>query len=60
MSHTGVHRGGKSRKMNAKDVIILPAGMAHRFSQLDDPITYLVHRFEPKRSSNVASIRRFD
>ena len=49
MSHTGVHRGGESRKVKVKDVIIVPAGMAHRFSELDGPITYLVYRFEPKR-----------
>ena len=49
MSHTGVHKGGESRKVKAKDVIIVPAGMAHRFSELDGPIVYLVYRFEPKR-----------
>jgi mannose-6-phosphate isomerase-like protein (cupin superfamily) len=49
MSHTGVHRGGEPRRVKAKDVIIVPAGMAHRFSELDGPITYLVYRFEPKR-----------
>ena len=49
MSHTGTHRGGESRKVKAKDVIIVPAGMAHRFSELDGPIVYLVYRFEPKR-----------
>ena len=49
MSHTGTHRGGERRKVKAKDVIIVPAGMAHRFSELDGPITYLVYRFEPKR-----------
>ena len=49
MSHTGVHHGGESRKVRAKDVIIVPAGMAHRFSELDGQITYLVYRFEPKR-----------
>ena len=52
MSHTGVHRGGESRKVKVKDVIIVPAGMAHRFSELDGPITYLVYRFEPKRYLN--------
>jgi mannose-6-phosphate isomerase-like protein (cupin superfamily) len=31
-----------------KDVIIVPAGMPHRFSELDGPIVYLVYRFEPK------------
>jgi mannose-6-phosphate isomerase-like protein (cupin superfamily) len=49
MSQTGVHRGGESRRVRAKDVIIVPAGTAHRFSELDGPITYLVYRFEPKR-----------
>ena len=49
MSHTGTHRGGESRKVKAKDVIIVPAGMAHRFSELDGPIVYVVYRFEPKR-----------
>src|SRR4051812_36499099 len=47
-SQTGIHRGGVSRKVGPKDVIIVPAGMAHRFSELDGPITYLVYRFEPK------------
>jgi mannose-6-phosphate isomerase-like protein (cupin superfamily) len=49
MSHTGMHHGGESRKVKPHDVIIVPAGMAHRFSELDGPITYLVYRFEPKR-----------
>ena len=49
MSHTGMHHGGESRKVKPRDVIIVPAGMAHRFSELDGPITYLVYRFEPKR-----------
>jgi mannose-6-phosphate isomerase-like protein (cupin superfamily) len=49
MSQTGVHRGGESRRIQAKDVIIVPAGTPHRFSELDGPITYLVYRFEPKR-----------
>lgn len=49
MSQTGVHKGGESRRVKPKDVIIVPAGMPHRFSELDGPITYLVYRFEPKR-----------
>ena len=48
MSQTGLHHGGESRKVKPKDVIIVPAGTAHRFSELDGPITYLVYRFEPK------------
>ena len=48
-SHTGTHKGGESRQVGPKDVIIVPAGMPHRFSELDGPIVYLVYRFEPKR-----------
>jgi mannose-6-phosphate isomerase-like protein (cupin superfamily) len=47
MSHTGKHVGGESRHVGPKDVIVVPAGMAHRFSQLDGPISYLVYRFAP-------------
>jgi mannose-6-phosphate isomerase-like protein (cupin superfamily) len=47
-SHTGTHRGGESRRVGPRDVIIVPAGMPHRFSELDGPIVYLVYRFEPK------------
>ena len=49
MSQTGVHKGGESRRVKKDDVIIVPAGTAHRFSELDGPITYLVYRFEPKK-----------
>ena len=48
-SQTGIHRGGVSRHVGPKDVIIVPAGMPHRFSELDGPITYLVYRFEPSK-----------
>ena len=48
-SRTGTHQGGESRHVGPHDVIIVPAGTAHRFSVLDGPvITYLVYRFEPK------------
>jgi mannose-6-phosphate isomerase-like protein (cupin superfamily) len=48
-SHTGTHKGGEAKHVGVKDVIIIPAGMPHRFSQLDGPaIVYLVYRFEPK------------
>lgn len=45
-SQSGVHEGGESRRVGPKDVIVVPAGTPHRFSQLDGPITYLVFRFE--------------
>jgi mannose-6-phosphate isomerase-like protein (cupin superfamily) len=48
-SRTGTHKGGDSRHVGPHDVIIVPAGTAHRFSAIDGPaITYLVFRFEPK------------
>ena len=48
-SHTGMHKGGDSRHVGVQDVIIIPAGTPHRFSQLDGAeIVYLVYRFEPK------------
>jgi mannose-6-phosphate isomerase-like protein (cupin superfamily) len=52
MSHTGTHVGGESRRVGPKDVIVVPAGVAHRFSQLDGPISYLVYRFAPTQSSS--------
>lgn len=47
LSHSGTHVGGTPQRVGPKDVIIVPAGMPHRFSQLDGPISYLVYRFEP-------------
>lgn len=47
-SQTGSHRGGESRHVGPKDVIVIPAGVPHRFSALDATIVYLVYRFEPK------------
>ncbi len=47
MSHTGTHVGGIAQKVAPGDVFVVPAGMAHRFSQLDGPIRYVVYRFEP-------------
>ncbi len=39
--------GGVTQKVNAKDLVILPAGIPHRFTQLDGPISYVIYRFEP-------------
>src|SRR5262245_24446644 len=47
MSQTGTRIGGESRKVGRGDIIIIPAGAPHSFSQLDGPISYLVYRFEP-------------
>ena len=47
MSQTGARQGGESRKVRPGDIIIIPAGTPHSFSELDGPISYLVYRFEP-------------
>jgi mannose-6-phosphate isomerase-like protein (cupin superfamily) len=49
MSHSGKHVGGTDRKIAPHDIIIVPGGMPHRFSQLDGPIKYLVYRFDPSQ-----------
>lgn len=48
MSQTGTRMGGDSQKVKPGDIIIIPAGTPHSFSELDGPISYLVYRFEPK------------
>ena len=47
MSQTGTRIGGESRRVKPGDIIIVPAGTPHSFSELDGPISYLVYRFEP-------------
>ena len=47
MSQTGTRIGGESRHVKPGDIIIVPAGTPHSFSELDGPISYLVYRFEP-------------
>jgi mannose-6-phosphate isomerase-like protein (cupin superfamily) len=49
MSQTGTRIGGESRKIGPGDIVIIPAGTPHSFSQLDGPISYLVYRFEPSK-----------
>src|SRR5256885_13720944 len=49
-SQTGTHKGGEAKHVAPNDVIIIPAGTAHRVSPIDGPaITELVYRFEPKK-----------
>ena len=47
MSQTGTRQGGSPRRVGPGDIIIIPAGTPHSFSELDGPISYLVYRFEP-------------
>ena len=48
MSQTGTRIGGDARRVKPGDIIIIPAGTPHSFSELDGPISYLVYRFEPR------------
>jgi mannose-6-phosphate isomerase-like protein (cupin superfamily) len=43
----GVLEGGVSRKVKAGDVVIIPAGSGHWFSQIDGAIDYEVMRVDP-------------
>ena len=49
VGQSGVDVGGTSRKIGPHDIVIVPGGMAHRLSQLDGPIKYLVYRFDPSK-----------
>ena len=46
-SLTGTRQGGESRRVGPGDIVIIPAGTVHSFSELDSPISYLVFRFDP-------------
>jgi hypothetical protein len=41
--------GGQSRRISAGDVVIVPAGVPHGFSEIETPITYLVIRIDPSK-----------
>jgi mannose-6-phosphate isomerase-like protein (cupin superfamily) len=43
--------GGVSQKVKPNDMVIVPAGSPHRFTQLDGPISYVIYRFEPVAQS---------
>jgi mannose-6-phosphate isomerase-like protein (cupin superfamily) len=42
-------QGGQTQRITVGDVVMIPAGMPHMFSQLDGPIRYLVYRVDPSR-----------
>lgn len=46
MSQRGARVGGESRRVKPGDIIVIPAGTPHSFSELDGPISYLAFRFE--------------
>lgn len=47
MSQTGTRIGGTAQRVKPGDIVVVPAGTPHSFSELDGPISYLVYRFEP-------------
>jgi quercetin dioxygenase-like cupin family protein len=42
-------QGGVTQKVKAGDVVVIPAGVPHWFSQIDGSITYVVVRVDPGR-----------
>lgn len=42
-------RNGVSQKIEAGDVVIIPAGTGHWFTSIDDHITYLMIRIDPDK-----------
>jgi mannose-6-phosphate isomerase-like protein (cupin superfamily) len=42
-------QGGVSRRIKAGDVVVIPAGVPHWFSQIEGSITYVVVRVDPDR-----------
>ena len=39
-------QGGVTQAVKKGDLVIIPAGLPHRFSTLDGPIEYVIYRFE--------------
>jgi mannose-6-phosphate isomerase-like protein (cupin superfamily) len=42
-------QGGVSQRIKAGDVVVIPAGMPHWFSEIEGSITYVVVRVDPNR-----------
>lgn len=42
-------QGGVSRRIKAGDVVVIPAGVPHWFSEIEGSITYVVVRVDPNR-----------
>jgi creatinine amidohydrolase len=48
-SSMGSIEGGESRTIGPGDVLFIPAGVAHGFSEITEPITYIVYRIDPEK-----------
>ena len=44
-------RNGVSHQLKAGDVIVIPAGTGHWFTQIDDHVTYLMIRVDPDKKT---------
>jgi len=42
-------QGGVTRRIKAGDVVVIPAGVPHWFSEIEGSITYIVVRVDPNR-----------
>jgi quercetin dioxygenase-like cupin family protein len=42
-------QGGVTQKIKAGDVVVIPAGVPHWFSEIEGSITYVVVRVDPTR-----------
>jgi mannose-6-phosphate isomerase-like protein (cupin superfamily) len=42
-------QGGETRRIAAGDVIIIPAGVPHWFSEIQESLTYVVMRVDPEK-----------
>jgi len=42
-------QNGESRRIAAGDVIIIPAGVPHWFSEIQEPLAYVVFRVDPEK-----------
>jgi len=40
-------QGGETRRLNAGEIVMIPAGTPHMFTKLDGPIRYLIYRVDP-------------
>jgi len=46
-SDAGIGRGGETRRVDPGDIIVIPAGVFHGWSGIDDHVTYLSVRPDP-------------
>lgn len=45
-SFFAVQVGGETQHVGPGDIVVIPAGVPHRLSELDSPMSYIIYRFE--------------